>query len=547
MAAKDVIFRIQAIDKATKPIQNVRKGFKNADASAEGLNKTVKNVGDTIKRAFAALAIFQVGKEILSLGANMEQTQIAFATFLGSAEKGAALVAKLNEFSNVTPFNNAEVINSGRVLLAAGVSADKMTETLRKVGDVAAGTNQPFEEMAAIFAKGMNKGKLQAEELNQFAERGVPILKVLADKWGITKGEVLKMGSEGKITSAVMEEAFTTMTSEGGKFFDLMTKQSASTGGKFSTLLGKLQMVGIGIFDALQPAINPIIDMGIALLENTELLKTIAMVAGVAAGAFALYKVMVLISTASTIGFSGAFAALNAIMSANPLALIAIAIGAFVAAIVVAWRSSETFRGVILGLWEAAKAVFGNIAGVVTGLPNTIISAFKEIPKAIADVFSGVGDLFKAIFTGDFSAVPDILKNLGTNLLKTNPITATALKAGKQLGVGVGTAFGKGFASGADKETEAGIGVGDAATSGTDPAASNSPLGGAGKKRGDLKAGIAGVTAQAPKTFNINIGSLVQEMAIKTTNLQDSTAKIEEEITKVLLTVLRDAEVQSGV
>ena len=90
----------------------------------------------------------------------MEQTRVAFATFLGDAGKANKLIEQLNEFANITPFNNAEIIKSGRLLLSAGIPAEGIVTQLKAIGDVAAGANVPIAELAAIFQKATNKGKL---------------------------------------------------------------------------------------------------------------------------------------------------------------------------------------------------------------------------------------------------------------------------------------------------------------------------------------------------------------------------------------------------
>ena len=539
MPGEDVKIVIRAIDKATKPVQNVSKGLRTADASAKTLNTSLKTVGRTIGKVFAALAIFQVAKSIVTLGANMEQTRIAFTTFLGDAEKANVVIAQLNEFSNVTPFDNDAVIKSGRILLAAGIPAEQLTDKLKNIGDIASGANVPLEEMANIYAKTMNKGKLQAEELNQLGERSVPLLDHLAKKWGMTKGEVMKLGSQGKITSDIMDKAFAEMTTGGGMFADMMKKQSESLGGRFSTLIGKMQMLGISIGEAIGPALGIFVDLGIVIAENGAVLLTVAEVVGIFGVAWAALQVPMVAAAAWTSILTAKTWLLAAAMNATPVGLIVAGIAALVAGFVIAWRHSEKFRAVIMGLWESAKVVFDNLKRIFTDIPDLIIGAIKGIPRAIADVFSGIGDLFAAIFTGDFSAIPGILADLGTNILKSNPLTASALAIGTELGKGTGKAFNKGF------EEEVALdryGKKKGAITGGAGATDQTPGGLPITDPGNLVAGISEVKAGAPKTFNINIHSLIEALTFNTQTIKDSTSKIEDEVKRTLLTVLADAQ-----
>jgi tape measure domain-containing protein len=224
-----------------------------------------------------AYGFFRLTKGIASSGMEMEQTRISFETMLKDGKKASKLIDDLNEFSNITPFKNEEVLRSSKVLLTAQVTAENMTKTLKTIGDVAAGAGVPLNEMSQIYAKAMNKGRLQAEELNQLAERGVPILQTLSEMYGVTTQEVMKMGEKGEITSDVMNQAFEKMTTGTGVFANMMEKQSQSTSGRLSTLLGKLQLLGIQLGEKLLPVITRVIERVIPLVEwmsrNTDIIE----------------------------------------------------------------------------------------------------------------------------------------------------------------------------------------------------------------------------------------------------------------------------------
>ena len=501
-------------------------------------------LGGLLARVGAAAAIGMAAKSIVTLGANMEQTRVAFATFLGDADKANVLIAQLNEFANITPFNNDEIIKSGRLLLAAGIPAEQITDKLKQIGDVAAGANVPITELAAIFQKATNKGKLQAEELNQFAERGIPILDELSKMFGKSKEEVLKLGSQGKITSAVMNTAFSNMTSDGGIFFNLMEKQSATLGGRFSTLIGKLQTVGIAIGEALIPVLGVLTDFAISIVEGGDALGDLLIVVGTAAIALVALNAAAIAASISTKLLAIQQWFLNAALTANPIGLIIAAIAAFVAVIVLAWRHSETFRGVILGLWEAIKVIGVNIF------------------KVLIEPFMIFKDLLVSIFTLDFDGMIDAFKRLGKSALTfiLQPLLQIAKVIDKFAGTdlagsiqsatgmtdltaGVGKAFGEGFEKGKDKEEDKEASLTGSGSSLT--TASGAGGTGAAGGSGALGAKVSEVKANAPKVFNINIEKLVEALNISTTNLKDSSTRIKEEVERALLTAITDASIIS--
>ncbi len=304
MSTETVTYLLKLRDKFSGGMKTANQQVATLDKGSAAAAVSIGSVGT----ALGALGILAAGKAILTAGMNMEQTRVAFATFLGSAEKGNRVIAQLNKFSNITPFNNEEVIKSGRVLLAAQVPAEKLQGTLKNIGDVASGSQVPLTELSSIYGKVLNKGKAQAEELNQLSERGIPILQTLASQYGITTEEVLKMGSQGKITSAVIEDAFAAMTSEGGMFFNMMQKQSETAGGKLSTLQGSLGLLASELGERANPAIGDLLDKAIQLTnylkENKDTVIAVVKVMAQLTAAFVAYKATVVATRKATLLFN---------------------------------------------------------------------------------------------------------------------------------------------------------------------------------------------------------------------------------------------------
>lgn len=543
--AVDVIYTIRAVNKATGPVQEVTKGFKQADSQAVSLNNTVKGLGATLRRAFAAIGAIRAAKEVLTLGINMEQTRVAFATFLGDAEKANTLIDQLNEFSNVTPFDNAQVIQSGRILLSAGTAAEDVTSQLKMVGDVAAGANVPLNELANIYAKAMNKGKLQAEELNQLSERGIPIIQVLSEKFGVTKEEVFKLGSEGKITSQVMNQAFNSMTSEGGLFFDMMRKQSETAGGRLSTLLGKAQTLGIKIGEALLPAVNAFADFSIALLDNSEALKTIGIVLGIASVAWIGWKVGAIAAAIANGSFAASLATVNAMLLANPVGLVVAAIAALVAIVVVVTRHYEE--------WGAAMTIVLGPLGMVINLVKSFQRNWDSITKAFKEegIVSGIKKIGVAILDSVLMPMQQLVeivaeftgaewaKKAADNILEfRNHIGAKDARRGRAgLNAFNPSQDAVNFAIAAQK-AKTGATTTNAATGGGGSVPPVVTPGGT--------PGISEVKAAAPKVFNINIDKLVERFEIVTNNMRETPQQIKDEVARALTAAVADAQIIAG-
>jgi hypothetical protein len=89
--------------------------------------------------------------------------------------------------------------------------------------------------------------------------------------------------------------------------------------------------------------------------------QTIAKVLGIAIVALAVavtvYNVASKVAAVATAAWKAATWLLNAALDANPIALVVIAIAALVAALIYAYKHSETFRNIVNGMWATLKEV----------------------------------------------------------------------------------------------------------------------------------------------------------------------------------------------
>ena len=254
----------QGLDKGLQGAKSKLKGF----GAAMGRSFTIGKAGAAaLVGSFVALI-----SKITMAGAKFEQTSVAFTTMLGNAERANKVLDKLAEFSTKTPFEPDEVFKAAKTLMAFGATAEETTEIIKRIGDVSAGSGKDLNELARIYGKVFVKGKAQAEELNQFSEAGIPIIKELQKQYNATASEIFKMGSQGKISFNDIDQAFRNMTSEGGIFFNAMENQSETLSGKWSTLKGNAEQLQIALAKLEGP--KKLLDWSNELLKNlTEIAK----------------------------------------------------------------------------------------------------------------------------------------------------------------------------------------------------------------------------------------------------------------------------------
>lgn len=102
--------------------------------------------------------------------------------------------------------------------------------------------------------------------------------------------------------------------------------------------------------------------------------------------------------------------AFNAVMSANPIALVVLAIAGLVAAFVVAYNKSEKFRAIVQKAFEVIKNVAGT---VLTAIGNFFKKAWEEIQSvwnAVKPYFEQIWNVIKEIFSTVVSVLGGFFK-----------------------------------------------------------------------------------------------------------------------------------------
>lgn len=173
----------------------------------------------------------------LAAAAEYEKTAIAFETLTGSAEAAKQVMKDLSDLAVETPFQEREIQGAARAMLAAGVPATALRQELLAMGNVAAATGTDVERLAVIYGQVAGKGKLYAEELQQFVEAGAGELRnAVASTLGVTTGKLQDMLSAGEVGFSTLQTAIQNLAGSGGKWGEAMAKQSQTNLGLLSTL-----------------------------------------------------------------------------------------------------------------------------------------------------------------------------------------------------------------------------------------------------------------------------------------------------------------------
>lgn len=150
-----------------------------------------------------------------------------------------------------------------------------------------------------------------------------------------------------------------------------------------------------------------------------SVIEALSPVIGAVAGAIITYKGAVLLWNAAetaknvVMGISTAAQwALNVAMTANPIGIVIVAIGALVGAFIVLWNKSEGFRNLWINLWEKVKAIVTSAwEGIKAGFEK-IKNGISAVKEKVSTMWNGVKEKTSELWGGVKNAVSEKLNNI---------------------------------------------------------------------------------------------------------------------------------------
>ena len=203
-------------------------------------------------------------QSIVEVRGQFQQLEIAFTTMLGSEQKASQLM-------------------------------NQMIQT-------ASGLSIPLNDIVYLYGTTMVQGRLYAQDVRQFTGRGIPLVKELSKMYGVTADEINNMVSAGKIGFPEVEKVLRSMTDQGGQFYNLMEKQSASLTGMISNLEDAWDTMLNDIGTANQEFLANAINGATYMIENYQQILDILKAITVAYGS---YKAAIVLNTLATKGYTG--------------------------------------------------------------------------------------------------------------------------------------------------------------------------------------------------------------------------------------------------
>lgn len=148
------------------------------------------------------------------------------------------------------------------------------------------------------------------------------------------------------------------------------------------------ESIGAALLPVMQQLLDALLPLAYWAQENTKIILIFAGVIGGLSAAVLAVNAAMKIYQATLVIVKVAQAALNFVMAANPIGLVVIAIAALVAAFVVAYKQSETFREIINTLFGAISKGVSFSVDLIKGYLTTVLNFYKTIFNTIANLWN---------------------------------------------------------------------------------------------------------------------------------------------------------------
>lgn len=398
-----------------KVIKNAEKAYKTAGISANNYMSTVTSFsasllqslsGDTEKAADVAdMALIDMADNANKFGTSMESIQNAYQGF-----------AK----QNYTMLDNLKLGYGG-----TKEEMERLLEDAQKISGVKydiTNLNDVFQAIHVIQQE-LDITGTTAKEAEETISGSVASMKAAWDNFLNGSGTFDQFVDSAKI-------AFENIAKAVAELLPRIAKEIA--GAVPQEFIDKVKSIipyleGIGIIVAawkigktVQGAIQAFQKAKVTLALFTAQANGATVAQGLFNGTLTLGETLVGLFTGkvtlaqiASAGLAKAQAVLNGVMSANPIMLIVLAIGALVAAFVVLWNKCEWFRNFWMGLWDG-------IVNVAQNAWNGIVEAWSVVAQWFEDtIITPVSDFFDTMWnklTDGASSAWQGIKNVFSNI-----------------------------------------------------------------------------------------------------------------------------------
>lgn len=246
------------------------KGFSKGLSKMQSLAKTGFKAMATATGVVATAMAGALANGV-KFNAEIEQLQTSFEVMTGSADKAREVIEKLKKVGAQTPYELKGLAQTTQTLMQYGLTADEAYNATINLGDIAQGNAEKMQSIALAFGQMSSLGKVTMQDIKQMINAGFNPLQAIADMTGESIEKVNKRYEDGAISVEEVTKAMQYASSENGRYFNSMEKQSKTLAGQISTLKDNFDSLTGTLSEGLSKTISGEVLPSINnLLQNME-------------------------------------------------------------------------------------------------------------------------------------------------------------------------------------------------------------------------------------------------------------------------------------
>lgn len=187
-------------------------------------------------------AVFRMIRNIRDVTAEFEMQRVALGGIIQDAHIAGALFEKIKAAAIRSPFEIKDLVTYTKQLSAYRVETENLFDVTMRLADVSAGLGVDMNRLILAYGQVKSASVLRGQELRQFTEAGIPLVKLLADKFSDLYGEMVSTAdvfdliSKRQVPFEMIAEIFEDMTNKGGIFYKMQEKQAETLKGQWANL-----------------------------------------------------------------------------------------------------------------------------------------------------------------------------------------------------------------------------------------------------------------------------------------------------------------------
>lgn len=423
-----------SMTEASNQTTNFNNSISQTSKASQLAKSAIKGVVGVVGAVGGAMA-GAIGMGV-KYNSEIETYQTSFEVMTGSAEKATQTVEELKKMGAATPFELPELADTTQLLMNYGFTADDAINRMSMLGDISQGNADKMQRVATAYGQMSSAGKVSLEDVKQMIEAGFNPLQEISESTGESMSSLYDRISDGTLSVDEITQSMQRATSEGGKYFQSMEKQSQTFKGQLSTmkdnatqLLGELAS---STSQEMTGNLLPTVNQGLSDMMNALKTNGFAGMAEVGGGLIANLVTSVISKAPDliTMAFTMITSFLTGIQSNIPMIVTSIlSVGTLIITNLLGMLPQlinigfSVIISLVQGITQQLPTLIPTVIDILLNIVNTLTDPTNLsmlIGVALDLIFTLAQGLLDAI-PKLISAVPMIIKNVVSTLIKLLP------------------------------------------------------------------------------------------------------------------------------